>query len=194
MAVGLLRMLLRPSIRNARSEAGMRPSSIVMSDPLTKDAPQLVLVQQDHEVQTLAAYGAYQPFAECVRCRGAHRRLKHRQTHRHQRPIDVLGVNRVPIMNHESVRLVTCDDHPTLLRGPFGRWMRRHVAVQDSSRADLQDDEHVHHTEHGRHDHEKSHAITVCAWFRMKVVHARVSCLPRGGLHGMYRMTVRGES
>jgi len=69
-------------------------------------------------------------------------------------------------MNHESMRLVTGDDLPKLLRDPFSGWMRRNGPVQDSSCTDFQD---VTTT-------KKSHAITACAWFRIKVVHACASC------------------
>jgi hypothetical protein len=50
MAVRLLRMPLGRWNRNTRSQAGVRPSAIVMGDPLTKNAAQLSFVQRDHEV------------------------------------------------------------------------------------------------------------------------------------------------
>ena len=133
----------------------MRPSPIVMGDPLTKDGPQLALVQRNHEVQTLAPYGAHQPFAEGVGRRRTHRRFDRGQSHRGHGSIDPFGVNRVSIVDHESVRLVPGNDHPKLLRGPLGRGMRRQIPVQNPSGADLQDDEDVHDPKHCRHDDEE---------------------------------------
>jgi hypothetical protein len=155
MAVLLLGMPLRWSIWNTWSQAGVRSSSIVMSDPLTKNTAQLSLVQRDHKVPALAPHRAHQSFTKCVRGWRAHRRLEDHQTHRGKGPIHTLRINLVSIVNHESVRLVARDDHPKLLRGPLGRGVRRDVAVQDSSGADLHHHEDVEHPERGGNGHEK---------------------------------------
>jgi hypothetical protein len=91
------------------------------------------------------------------------------------------------------VRLIAPHNHARLPRGPVRCRMLRHVPMQDSSGADVQDDEHVDH-EGGRTTTKKSLAGTARAWFRTKVLHVCVPRLARGGPDGIYRLTVRGET
>lgn len=42
------------AIRNARSEARVWPSSVVVRDPLPQDVSEVTFVQRDHPIQTLA--------------------------------------------------------------------------------------------------------------------------------------------
>ena len=64
-----------------------------------------------------------QAFAERIRLRVPNRSLQNCQNHRRKRPIDAIRVNRVSIVDHESVRLVAGDDHAKLLRRPVRRRM-----------------------------------------------------------------------
>ena len=83
------------------------------------------LIERDHEIQAFSTPCSNQSLAERVRLRGANRRLENRQVHCRECRIDTLRVDRVAVVNHESVRLVARDDHPKLLRGPVSR-ARRH--------------------------------------------------------------------
>src|SRR6266436_8969308 len=44
---------------------------------------------------------------------------------------------------------------PKLLQSPFRRWMLRYVKVQDASRPDLHDNQHIDKPKCGRHDHKE---------------------------------------
>jgi hypothetical protein len=89
---------------------------------------------------------------EGVRLWNASRRLENRQTHRLDGSIDTFRVNRVAIVDHESVPLIARHNHPKLLRGPVCCRMLRHVPMQDSSCTDFQNDKHVDHAECGCYD------------------------------------------
>ena len=64
MATGERREVIAPQIRNARSQAHMWPSSVVVHHPLPQDASHVPLVQRDHPVQTLAPDCTDHLFAE----------------------------------------------------------------------------------------------------------------------------------
>src|SRR5438046_6471558 len=104
-----------------------------MRDPLSEDAAEVTLVEQNHPVQALAPNRANHPFAECVRLWRSYGRHEYRQTHRRDRTIDTLGVNAVVIMNEESMQLVAPDHHSELLCRPIGGGMFGHIPVPDSS-------------------------------------------------------------
>ena len=60
---------LRRWIRNAGSEAGVRPSTIVMSDPFLKNVAKMPLIEGDQPIQALSTNRADQPFAMSIRSR-----------------------------------------------------------------------------------------------------------------------------
>ena len=64
-------------------------------------------------------------------------------------------VDRVAIVDHESMCLVALDDHPKLLRGPVRGRMRRHVPMQNPPGADFEHHEHVENPERGGNDDEE---------------------------------------
>src|SRR5262245_54689680 len=90
-------------VRNAGSEAAVRTSAIVMRDPLPQNAAEVILVEQNHPVETLAANRANHALAERVRLRRSRRRLEDRESHRRQRLIDTVCVNAVVVVNEEAM-------------------------------------------------------------------------------------------
>ena len=52
--------------RNSRSETTVRAPSIVVTNPLRQEPTEMLLVQGDHEIQTLASYGPDQSFTKCI--------------------------------------------------------------------------------------------------------------------------------
>jgi len=62
-------------VGNARSERGVWSDSVVMGEPLGQGASQMLLVQRNDPVETLAPDGANESFAERVRLRGSDGRL-----------------------------------------------------------------------------------------------------------------------
>ncbi len=73
---------------NARTEADVGSTMVVMGHPFPQDSPKVPFVQQDQPIQTLTTDRADQSLAERVRLRAAHRRFQHRQAHRGDRTID----------------------------------------------------------------------------------------------------------
>ncbi len=118
---------------------------------------------------------ADQTFTERVRLRNATRRLQHHQTHCFKGPVDLFRVNRVAIVNHESVPLVARRDHPKLLCGPLRCRMRRHVPMYHASRADFEDHEHVEPAEGGRHNNKEISGEHRACVVPTKALHA---CVP----------------
>src|SRR5919201_3379464 len=139
-------------LRNARTETAVWPPAIVVTDPLSKNRTKVSLVERNHEVQTLTTDCADQALTKRVRLGNASWRPEYRQTHRLDCTIDAFRVNRVAIVNHESVPLIAGHDHPKLLRGPVRGRMVRHVEMPDSSRSDFQHDKHIDHAECGGDD------------------------------------------
>jgi len=89
----------------------------------------------ESRVQTLSTDCADQALAKGVRLWNASWGLENVQTHRLKGSIDGNRVNRVSIVNHESVPQIARHDHPKLLRRPVRRRMLGDVPVQDPSRA-----------------------------------------------------------
>ena len=55
--------------RNSRSQTTVRAPSIVVTNPFRQQPTEMLLVQGDHEIQTLASYGPDQSFTKCIRLR-----------------------------------------------------------------------------------------------------------------------------
>jgi len=163
------------------------PAAVVVTNPFPKNDPNVPFAHRNHEVQALAADRTDHAFAEGIRLWSAHRCLENRQAHGLKRAVNAFRVDRVAIVDHESIRLVAPEDHPKLLRRPLRGRMRGHVPVQNAPRAHLEHDENVQQAECRRHHDEQSLARTDRAWFRTNVLQA---CVPgfgqRRGRDGMY--------
>ena len=62
---------------NSRSETAVRAPRIVVTNPFRQEPPQMLFVQGDHEIQTLASYGPDQSFTKCIRLRRLRRSFQH---------------------------------------------------------------------------------------------------------------------
>jgi hypothetical protein len=97
---------LAMEIWNARPQARVWPSLIVVGDPLPQDCSKMLLTQRDHVVQALTTDASYQPFTVGIwpsaparvfavlsaRMLSAHRRLPSRKSHPdHESRIDRHG-------------------------------------------------------------------------------------------------------
>jgi Protein kinase domain len=101
------------TLRNARSQTRVSPNN----------SAEVPFTRRNHEIHAFAADRADQAFTEGMCLWRANRRLEYRQTHRLKASIDTFRVDRVAIVDHESVRLIARDDHPKLLRRPVRRRM-----------------------------------------------------------------------
>src|SRR5215510_9317074 len=58
--------LLDAWVWNSRSEARVRARSIVMNSPQFEDPSEMVLVERNHEIQTLSPCATNQAFTKCI--------------------------------------------------------------------------------------------------------------------------------
>src|SRR5882762_10026653 len=93
MTVCQFRGFLTLRIWDARSQARMRASVVIVSDPFSDDGPKMPFIQKNQPIQTFATHAPDQPLAKCVRLWCSDGRLENRQTHRGHCGIDALGVD-----------------------------------------------------------------------------------------------------
>src|SRR5262245_28033119 len=144
--------LRRTLIWCARSEAGMRSSTIVMAGPGFKRLSDVGFVEWNHKIETFSTCTADQALAKCIRLGRLIRRLQHSQPKRLQRLIQVLRIDTVTIMDNESVSFVTANAFSELLKRPRGRRMLSDVKVKDAPRIEFHDHEHVDQPERCCHN------------------------------------------
>src|SRR5262247_2748255 len=135
--------LRRTLIWCARSEAGMRSSTIVMAGPGFKRLSDVGFVEWNHKIETFSTCTVDQALAKCIRLGRLIRSLQHSQPKRLQRLIQVLRIDTVTIMDNESVSFVTANAFSELLKRPLGRRMLSDVDVKDAPRSNLHDHQHV---------------------------------------------------
>ena len=122
-------------ISNARSQAGVWPTAVIVGYPFAKDPSEMSLVDRDQPIQTLPTHCADQSLAERVGLRHPHWGLEHMPPHRRDRPVDRGCVDAVPIVEDEPMGRLGGDDRAKLLDRPLRRGMLRHVPVEDPPRA-----------------------------------------------------------
>ena len=115
-------------------------------------------------------------------------------SHRADRWIDGRRIDAIPIVEDEPVGRLRGDDRAELLDCPRRRRRLGDVPVQDSTRADLEDDEAVEDPETARHGRQTSQATN-----RVRMVPAkrgpRWACDPHPGPQPPeIRPTVRGDT
>src|SRR5580704_18800369 len=84
-----------------------------------------------------------------------HWSLQHVPAHRRDRPVDSGRKDAVPIVEDEPVGCLRGDDLAKLLDRPLRRGMLGDIPVEDPTRADLEDDEHIEDAEAGRYHREE---------------------------------------
>src|SRR3990172_983117 len=85
----------------------MRPTPVVMSDPLLEDLPEMSPVQGDQVIQALPSDGPDGSLADRISLRAPVRRLDHTQTHVFGRGIEFPRENPDPVMDEEAVGMVS---------------------------------------------------------------------------------------
>src|SRR5271163_3824558 len=120
---------IRSGLGDPRTQARVWPSFIIVSDPRPQTSPQVLLIQRDHEIQTLSSHCPDEPFAIGIGLRCPDWNVQYPQPKCvPQFLVQVRGKDGVSIVNQESVRMIARDGLPQLLQSPVGG----HVAVQDS--------------------------------------------------------------
>src|SRR5262249_23360214 len=113
----------------------------------------MTCVQGDHEVQTLAPHRPDYPFTDGIRHRRLHRCFEHAYPHTPDTPVNFFGKNGIPVMDENTVRLVSWDRFSELLHGPLSGRMCRHIDMNKSTTSMLDHHEHIEHVEGGGDRH-----------------------------------------
>jgi len=107
-----------------------------MAYPFAKHAAEVLFIQRNDEIQTLASYGPHQPLTKCVRFRRLRRSSQHSQSESpHQFLVELRREDRIAIMDEKAGHIIAGQGFPKLLQGPFSRRMSRRVALQNPSRS-----------------------------------------------------------
>ena len=112
-------------------------------------------IQEDQPIQTLSTDCTDQSLAERVRLRAPHRRFQHRQAHCGNRAVDRRRIDAVAVMNQKALGLIARNNPAKLLHSPFGRGMLRHIPMDDPTRPDVKDDQHIQRAKPRRDGHEE---------------------------------------
>lgn len=83
--------------------------------------------------------------------------------HRRDRPVDSCRKDAIPIVEDEPVGRLRGDDRAKLLDRPLRSGMLGDIPVEDPTRTDLEDDEHIQDAERAVTVVKKSQATTACA-------------------------------
>ena len=92
------------------------------------------LTQWDHEIQAFAPHCSDQPFAVGIRLRCPRRRPQHAQTKGLDLIIHFCREDGVAIAYDKAIDMIGWNCVSKLLQGPFCRWVRGEIALQDGTR------------------------------------------------------------
>ena len=84
----------------------MRPASVVVDSPLFDNHPQMAFVEWDQEIHTLPPKTAPETFAEGIRRRRPDWTTENSHSQLGDRLVQFLGKDAVPVVEHESVRMI----------------------------------------------------------------------------------------
>src|SRR3990172_6168358 len=113
----------------------------------------MALAEWNQEVQALAPQASAQPFTYGVGPGRPNRSSKYSHSEVRHMPVEFLGEDAVPVMDHKSVRTVCRKCLPELLQRPFRRRVGGDVVMENPPRAQFQDHTDIQGAERCR-DHE----------------------------------------
>jgi hypothetical protein len=142
-------------IGNSGPQTGMWTAPIVVGDPFAKNRSEMSLVDGNQPVQTLLTHRTDQSFAKRVGLRRPRRSLEDLPAHRRNRHVDRCRKDAIPIVEDEPVRRLRSDDCAKLLNRPLRGGMLSHIPVQDATRTDFEDNEHIKDAKADRHGREE---------------------------------------
>src|SRR6201984_1519550 len=139
-------------IRNSRSQARMWSPLIIVGNPLFQDSAHVPFVQRDEEIKTFSSNRAHEPFTKSIRLRRPKRSPQDDDAQRLQGAIKFRRVDAVPVVENESVGLLTRDGLSKLLDRPSCAGMIGHVEVSNLTCSYLHDYKHVQNSKASCHD------------------------------------------
>ena len=115
----------------------------------------MAFAERNQEIQTLPAKTATEAFAVGIRLRRPCRRAENTHAEPRDRLVECAGKDAVPVVEHESVRMVAGQSFPELLQGPVRRRMGGRIVMENAASAHPHQQEDVEGAKRGRqHDKE----------------------------------------
>jgi hypothetical protein len=127
--------------RSILTEREVRARSLVVRDAGPKDSTKMPLIEDDDVVQALAADRADHALDVGILPGRPRCRADGRETEGLDRPIERCIEGRVAVVEEEPRVRVVGKGLAELLSGPCGRWVMRHIDMQDASPVVGQDNE-----------------------------------------------------
>jgi hypothetical protein len=109
--------------RNARSERGMRTSTIVMDNVFFQNEAKVPFIYRNEVIQTLPSNRSNEPFAVGIRCGSLYRCSQNPHSEVAQRGVQRNRKDRIVVVNEKLVGMLVGENLSELLRCPFGRGM-----------------------------------------------------------------------
>ncbi|ETX05469.1 MAG: hypothetical protein ETSY2_22735 [Candidatus Entotheonella gemina] len=135
-----------PGVRQAVVECPVPESYgvalVVVPNPFLQDTIEMAFVHRNYEVRTFSAYRANDPFTQGIGHGHPHWRFEHMQPYMAYPLVHGLGENRIPVMDENTVCVITRDGFSELLHGPLGRGMCRDIDMKESATRVLSFDFH----------------------------------------------------
>ena len=133
----------------------MSTSTIVMFDPASQRLSNVVFVDGNHEIQTLATSASDQSFAIGICLGQSVWSFQDRQSQRLKGRIQFPRIDTVAIMNDESVSFIARNTLSKLLQRPIGCRVARDIEMKESSRTDFHDEKDIDQLECRRRHNEE---------------------------------------
>jgi len=104
------------SVGNARSQAAVWASGIVVTNPFPQHSTKMSLVDRNQKIQSLAAHGPNQPFAKRIGLWRLRRSAQYSYSNSpHQFLIEFRRENRIVIMDHKTIAILVRNGFSKLL-------------------------------------------------------------------------------
>src|SRR5258705_11061972 len=114
----------------------MRSFTVVVGHPLRQDPPQMLLVERNHPVETLAPGGPDESLAEPVALRRVDRHLQHPKRHGVQRLVNRGREDAVAIVYEDAIGSIDREAVSELLDRPPSGWIPGQIPMHDSAGRD----------------------------------------------------------
>ena len=111
-----------------------------------------MLGERNHEIQTFSPECPQESLADGVPLRALRRYLQDPQPQVSDMLIELLGKDRIPVVDEEPIGVVWRNRVPWLLKGPERCGVRGHIDMQQSAAGMVNDDEHIKAAERGGDD------------------------------------------
>jgi hypothetical protein len=121
--------------------------------PLVQETPEVVLGEWDHAVQAFPPPHAQEPLTQGIGLGTPHWRSEYLQPQIAYALVELLGEDRIAVMNQETVWVISWDRSAQLLQRPPCRGVRGHSDVEDSTCLVFHDDKNIK-LARGRRDHD----------------------------------------